>query len=61
MNKNNCYKKVYAENGIRTHAGKRPPDLKSGSLPGFDISANKKKIINLLLYWLVMIYILIGN
>ena len=32
-----------AENGIRTHAGDCPPDLKSGSLPGFDISANVKK------------------
>lgn len=38
-------KMISAENGIRTHAGDCPPDLKSGSLPGFDISANKKKFI----------------
>lgn len=35
---------ISAENGIRTHAGDCPPDLKSGSLPGFDISAYKKSL-----------------
>lgn len=37
-----CEYKNYAENGIRTHAGESPPDLKSGALPGFAISALKK-------------------
>lgn len=51
---------ISAENGIRTHAGDCPPDLKSGALPGFAISAYyKKKIntINLLLYLVVIAYI----
>ena len=54
-----CEYKNYAENGIRTHAGNCPPDLKSGALPGFAISACEKKLTNtnLLLYMIVMIYI----
>ena len=36
-------KSYSAENGIRTHEGEGPPDLKSGALPGFAISAFKKK------------------
>lgn len=39
INKNKIFKINSAENGIRTHAGDCPPDLKSGALPGFAISA----------------------